>query len=393
MYHSVGIPDEKWRNAYLTCPFQIFEEQLKYLKKKGYVSITLDQYYDYIFKGLPIPDRSLIFTFDDGYADNYIFAYPLLKKYGFKGVIYMSSDFIRKDNTVRKRLDEVNDNKELNAGGFLSMAEMKIMERSGVMEIQAHASSHTFYPVSDTLIDFRHPGDDYYWMTWNHYPEMKDRLFYDDESLVNWGEPVFEFKSSLLAHKVETNKELSQKLIEHVNENGGKEFFLDKSWKAELKNKYHELIKTFAPVISVESDADYRERIEKELSEAKAILEAGLDKKIRHMCWPHGSASKTGMDIAEKLGYLTFNTGKDTAGIKAQLHNSSEKATNRIARFSPVAYWNGVKGKNAKSDYLHAFAFYARLEMFRSWGLRRFIFRTINYVIKRVNRLKMKKGR
>ena len=31
---------------------------------------------------IPIPKNSIFLNFDDGYLDNYIYAYPLLKKYG-----------------------------------------------------------------------------------------------------------------------------------------------------------------------------------------------------------------------------------------------------------------------------------------------------------------------
>ena len=49
MYHSVGIPNNRWNWNYLTCPFELFENQLRTLKKNGYKSIGLPDLYNYIF--------------------------------------------------------------------------------------------------------------------------------------------------------------------------------------------------------------------------------------------------------------------------------------------------------------------------------------------------------
>ena len=105
MYHSVGVKNSDWRGSFLTCHYKIFENHLKWFKRKKYQSITLDEYYGYIFESGEIPKNSIILTFDDGYVDNYIYAFPLLKKYGFKGVIFVTTDFVSEDSIVRKKYD------------------------------------------------------------------------------------------------------------------------------------------------------------------------------------------------------------------------------------------------------------------------------------------------
>lgn len=80
-----------------------FEKQMKYLKEKGYSSID---FYDLT----RLNSRSFIITFDDGYEDIYLNAYPILKKYGFTATIFLVADYIGKtniwDNTGEKLLTE-----------------------------------------------------------------------------------------------------------------------------------------------------------------------------------------------------------------------------------------------------------------------------------------------
>ena len=63
-----------------------FEKQMLYLKNNGYQTIT---FFD--LQQQPSMDlyKKVILTFDDGYKDNFELMFPILKKYGFKAVIYL----------------------------------------------------------------------------------------------------------------------------------------------------------------------------------------------------------------------------------------------------------------------------------------------------------------
>ncbi|PFA67264.1 hypothetical protein CN378_10470 [Bacillus sp. AFS015802] len=66
-----------------------FRKQMKYLKENDYVTLTLDELYAFLSRDLKIPEKSVVLTFDDGYKDNYVEAYPILKEYGFQAASFL----------------------------------------------------------------------------------------------------------------------------------------------------------------------------------------------------------------------------------------------------------------------------------------------------------------
>jgi len=72
-----------------------FEVQTSYLRKRGWESLTLADYYlRYLRHGIVPPERSFVITFDDGFRDNYLFAYPLLEKYGYNATLFLTVKYI-----------------------------------------------------------------------------------------------------------------------------------------------------------------------------------------------------------------------------------------------------------------------------------------------------------
>lgn len=73
--------------------------------------------------------------------------------------------------------------------GYLSWEELKIMEEEMVFDVQSHSMTHTWYPSSEKVTDFRHQNDPYFWMTWNDNIEKKPNLQVDKKKieLINQG--------------------------------------------------------------------------------------------------------------------------------------------------------------------------------------------------------------
>src|SRR5262249_10543109 len=101
-----------------------FEQDLAYLSKAGYHTISLDTYMDALQKGAALPDKPIILTFDDGYRDNYDNAFPLLKKYGMTGTFYIVTGRVGNKN-------------------FVTWDDLTAMHNAG-MEIGAHTVDHPF---------------------------------------------------------------------------------------------------------------------------------------------------------------------------------------------------------------------------------------------------------
>lgn len=95
-YHKIDAVDDAEGKEYNVPPAE-FEKQLAYLQAEGYTTITLLDYMKARKGKLELPAKPIVLTFDDGYEDNYTNAYPILKKYGFKGTIFVISSFLGKN--------------------------------------------------------------------------------------------------------------------------------------------------------------------------------------------------------------------------------------------------------------------------------------------------------
>lgn len=127
MYH--GITDSPDRINEYNISTEMFESDLKWLGDNGFTSITANQLINYVYNGAALPSKPVLITFDDGYANNYSLAYPLLQKYHMKAVISVigSQSDISSDDIYR---DKFNSN--------LSWGEIALMQSSGTIEIGNH---------------------------------------------------------------------------------------------------------------------------------------------------------------------------------------------------------------------------------------------------------------
>lgn len=92
MYHMIG--DEQGNAAIMTeANLRI---QMNYLRDHGYHPITMQELYDYVTKGAPLPEKPVCITFDDGYLDSYTIVYPMMKEYGFPWTLFLITDDVGK---------------------------------------------------------------------------------------------------------------------------------------------------------------------------------------------------------------------------------------------------------------------------------------------------------
>jgi peptidoglycan/xylan/chitin deacetylase (PgdA/CDA1 family) len=71
-----------------------FEAQMKYLKQNNYHVVSIDQLLDFIDYKEPLPEKSIVITFDDAWRSIFDIALPILIKYGFTATFFIYTDFI-----------------------------------------------------------------------------------------------------------------------------------------------------------------------------------------------------------------------------------------------------------------------------------------------------------
>ncbi|MHA1878012.1 MAG: polysaccharide deacetylase family protein, partial [Promethearchaeota archaeon] len=92
MYHNFYKKDDELHNN-VCLNIHEFEKQIIYLKK-FYNIISLEKLVNYIESGEDIPRFSVVLTFDDGYMNNYLLAYPILEKYNIHATIFLTTAYI-----------------------------------------------------------------------------------------------------------------------------------------------------------------------------------------------------------------------------------------------------------------------------------------------------------
>jgi peptidoglycan/xylan/chitin deacetylase (PgdA/CDA1 family) len=290
-----------------------FEKQLKYISRKFEV-ISLKEYFEIRNSKERIKYRLLVITFDDGYLDNWIWAFPLLKKYKIQATIFVSPEFVDHNSQLRPNLDDFETGKvsldELNQWGHLSWDEMRFMENSGYIDIQSHTMTHTKYFISDTLVGFHNPSADAIYPICNLYPEYKPFYIQNKQfnSLMPYGYPFFEEASSVLARRVFINPEFIDYCIDRFH----KYNFDDYSFRSAftlVESTYRKFKERNNIIINSESEEEYLSRINYEIAESKRIIESELNKEVHFLCWPHGDNTEMTHKIALDAGYKMTTAG------------------------------------------------------------------------------------
>lgn len=150
MYHSL-LPHE--RTSYIVSPKR-FESDLKFLSKNGYTTVTMQDVIDYVNGKAPLPSKPIMITFDDGYYNNYTYAYPLLKKYDCKIVL----------SPIGSCSDRFSENDGgHNTYSHITWQQLREMQASGHVEIANHTYAlHQQTDMGRGIQQHRHESDDDY---------------------------------------------------------------------------------------------------------------------------------------------------------------------------------------------------------------------------------------
>jgi len=125
MYHYVRTPPSTRTDLLgyrLSVSPDDFRLQMDWLYANHYHPVTFDQVRAYFLGQIPLPPRPVVITLDDGYADLYSAAFPILQAHGFTAVAYIVSGFV-------------------DSGRYVTHDQVLQMDRAGI-EIASHTVDH-----------------------------------------------------------------------------------------------------------------------------------------------------------------------------------------------------------------------------------------------------------
>ena len=142
MYHMVAdrLPykvysDHQKVKNFLRVEPAVFEQQVCWLKENGFSFFMMrDVLRD------DLPERSVFLTFDDGFADNFKNAFPILQKHQACATVYLVNNRFKKDWSTDRMTGVAS--AELNDQEMLSHDQIRLMLDSGLVEIGGHTLDH-----------------------------------------------------------------------------------------------------------------------------------------------------------------------------------------------------------------------------------------------------------
>jgi len=128
MYHAI-MADPGRSGDYVITP-EAFRQDLDYIQDAGYETVVMEDVIAYVRSGTPLPEKPIMITFDDGYYNNYLYAWPALRARGMRAVL----------SVIGVEIDRYTENGEVDETYSQCTWEMlREMTDSGVFELQNHS--------------------------------------------------------------------------------------------------------------------------------------------------------------------------------------------------------------------------------------------------------------
>jgi peptidoglycan/xylan/chitin deacetylase (PgdA/CDA1 family) len=309
MFHSIGCVNSSWSRNYLTIEWRHFESFCEYLVNNKIETLTLEEWY--VFD----PDlntsssrKKVVLTFDDGYLDNWVYAYPILKKYNLKGTIFINPEFVDPSEEPRANLDDYWKKEksfhELKFLGFLNWAEIRLMDESKILDVQSHSMSHNFYFKNSQIIDIYTGQRKYDWMAWNYNPVRKPFYMNEDQrKMVPYGTPIFEFGRALSLRRFLPSEDLNQFAVDFYKQSVANSKDKTETFKQDFIAICDSFIANNTSALKRETDQEMELRYRYELFESKKIIEENLNKNVEFLCWPGGGYNELSIKLSIEAGY------------------------------------------------------------------------------------------
>jgi peptidoglycan/xylan/chitin deacetylase (PgdA/CDA1 family) len=110
MYHSISDHAATKFKQFTVSP-ALFADHMAFLHQYAYTPITVTQYIHALSQGdsasTALPERPVILTFDDGFADFFTDALPVLKQFNFTATLYVATAFVNSTSRWLQREEEM----------------------------------------------------------------------------------------------------------------------------------------------------------------------------------------------------------------------------------------------------------------------------------------------
>lgn len=152
MYHHVA-PNP---GDMITVTPEVFDGQMAALQEGGYKTLSLDETAAFIAGTFTSKEKCCVITFDDGYLDNYIHAWPVLRRYGIRAAIFLVTGWVdratetaEKSHATQTNCPNHAETKRLITNGEYGkvimtwpMARQMQDESNGLVEFHSHTADH-----------------------------------------------------------------------------------------------------------------------------------------------------------------------------------------------------------------------------------------------------------
>jgi peptidoglycan/xylan/chitin deacetylase (PgdA/CDA1 family) len=309
-----------------------FGRKLQHLADNGYVTLSATEYFQFLMGTRPAPERAVVLTFDDGRGSLWSVGYPLMRRLGMKGIVFLVPGRMgSRPGPPAPTWDDVPARpgllrREEGDGAFLSWEEVDTLLRCGLFDFQSHTFSHARVHTGGRLAGFVTPG------LQRGYAAMDVPLIELDGRLLSaaevpLGTPFFQSEprtSETLRFREEPS--VRRACTARVSEEGAR-FFDRKDWPQHL-----ERLLPGGPrgVAGTREAPEERERaIRHELLESKRRIEERTGQEVIHLCYPWHVAGPTARTLAREIGYRTAFGGK-VPGTPLTLSGADPHAIARI---------------------------------------------------------------
>ena len=296
VFHSIA-PDE-------------FEAQLSYLTENGYRTLTCDEFVRHIRGEKRAPPRSVLLTIDDGRASVWMCGLPLLERYGAKAVVFVIPGYVRDAEDLPERHDP-------GAGHvpgqglprrdpeLMSWGEIERMAKSGLVDIQCHTLYHHPVPISAKIVDYLNPAHAAAIFDVPIEPGREEQLREHGIAAL-YGAPIYESAPLMSGQPCyRPEPDLADLCMEHVAGAGGADFFRKSGWRRELDGIVNAHLGRHGDRGRMLDGAEQRQELARDLRASRELIEARLDNRVRHLCYPYTIGSELAVEVSRQVGYVT----------------------------------------------------------------------------------------